>query len=57
MAVAGQATVTADEIETLSGSQHVCGTVCVAPALVTYLSGELEEEANIQKQARKARAE
>ena len=46
-----------DEADLFDGSGHVGSTVCCAPSLVEHVSKELEKEAQIQKQARKAREE
>ena len=53
----GSAVITNDEIDLFEGRQHVNPTVCCAPSLIEHVSKELEKEAQIQKQARKAREE
>ena len=55
--LAGFNFLTADENDVFDGSSHVGATVCCAPSLVEHVSKELEREAQIQKQARKAREE
>ena len=51
------AVITCDEMDLFEGRQRVNATACCAPALIEHASKELEKEAQIQKQARKARWE
>lgn len=46
-----------DEVDLFEGTSHVGSTVCCCPDLVEHVSRELEREAQIQKNARKAREE
>lgn len=55
--MAGQVMITADEAELFAGSSHVASTICCAPALVEHVSRELEKEARVAKETRKAREE
>lgn len=57
MPLAGQALISADEMDLFEGGGHVSTTVCCSPLLIEHVSHELEKEARIHKEARKAREE
>lgn len=54
-ALAGQVLISLDEMDLFEGGGHVSTTVCCSPLLIEHVSHELEKEACIHKEARKAR--
>ena len=55
--VAGAAPLTADEFDLFEGAGKVASTLLVAPQLISYISEETKNEADITKAFRKAREE
>ena len=53
----GGVMMTDDEVDIFEGRAHTGSSVCCDPSMIEHVSKELEKEAAIQKQARKAREE